>query len=801
MATYRGTHMAFGAPGIEPRWTAGDKGGVGTAYSASSRLWYTIARGIVTELYYPTVDRPQIRDLQLLFTDGETFFHEEKRHLKYEMERLECSLGYRVRGTDPDGRYTFTKEIISDPHLPCLIVRCKIEGDEAVVGKMKAYVLCSPHIDGAGRHNNAHVIEVGGRQILAAERNNRWLTLWSTSRFSKLSCGYVGFSDGWRDLSDNYRMDWEFDCALDGNVALTGEIDIAQNREFTLALSFGEGLHSAVTTLLQVINEPYESNYARFVEQWQRPQKTLLPLAAASGDGGHLYQTSFNLLLAHEDKNYQGAVIASLSIPWGETKGDEDGLGGYHLVWTRDMVQSATALLAAGNTKTPQKANWYLAASQQPDGSFPQNFWINGEPYWHGIQLDELAFPVILIYRLVKAKLLGSLSVNTAVRAIAFLILQGPVSRQERWEEVGGYSPSTLAAIITSLICAATMAREHDRSEPALFLEEYADYLVTHLEEWTVTNTGTLLPDVKRHFIRVLPVPPGGAPTRGTLESASIDIANLPPGTRSNYPAKEIVDPGFLELVRFGVIRPNDPLIEDSLRVVDSVCKVDTPAGPVWRRYNHDGYGQGDEGQPFTDSGVGRAWPLLTGERAHYELAAGRDPKPYLRTMEALATSTGMLTEQVWDAPDLPSAHMEFGKPTGAAMPLMWAHAEYIKLLRSTTDGKVFDIVPEVVARYQDSNFQRTAVDFWSFSHPTPEINAGRTLRIVAARPFQLRWTANDWQGQTDALSQTVMRGLESLDIPVPSTQRDSIYFTFRWLETQAWEGRNFSVLVHPAAS
>jgi glucoamylase len=801
MATFRGTRIAFGAPGIEPRWTAGDKYGVGTAYSASSRLWFTIARGIVTEIYYPTVDRPQIRDFQLLFTDGESFFHEERRHLKCQMERIDCSLGYRIRSVDPEGRYTLIKEIVSNPHLPCLLVNCKIEGDETVLKKLNVYVLCAPHIDGAGRHNNAHVIEVAGRQILAAERSNRWLTVGSTSNFSKLSCGYVGFSDGWQDLSGNYKMDWEFDCALDGNVALTGQIDVAHNREFTLALSFGEGLHSSITTLLQVLNEPFSEHSDRFIEQWRRPQRGLMPIEASSGDGGHLYRTSFNLLLAHEDKNYQGAMIASLSIPWGESKGDEDGIGGYHLVWTRDMVHSATGLFAAGNTKTPRKAIFYLAASQQPDGSFAQNFWINGEAYWHGIQLDELAFPIILIYRLVKSDLLGPFSVNTGVRAIAFLALQGPATRQERWEEVGGYSPSTLAAIITSLICAATMARDRHRPGPAQFLEEYADYLVANLEDWTVTHSGSLLPGVKRHFVRAYPIGAGEAARRGSLDSATIRIANLPPGARSEFPANQIVDPGFLELVRYGILRPNDPLVEDSLRVIDAVCKVDTPYGPVWRRYNNDGYGQGEKGEPFQEYGVGRAWPLLTGERGHYELAAGRDPMPYLRTMERLATPTGMLTEQIWDAPDLPSAHMVFGKPTGAAMPLMWAHAEYIKLLRSAHDGKVFDLVPEVAARYQDPNRELTTVDFWCFNHPTPEMDAGHTLRILAAHPFHLRWTTSEWQEYSDTHSGAVIRGLDYVDIQVPRSQSVPVRFTFFWTSRQVWEGRDFSVAVHSRES
>src|SRR2546425_2807078 len=150
MALYRGDHNAFGQPGIKPRWTHGDKQGVGTAYSASSRLWFTIWQGIVTELYFPTVDRPQIRDLQYLVTDGETFFHDEVRHLKSKVERLESALGYCVQSADPEGRYTLEKEIITDPHLPCLLQRTRVTGDPQFVSRLKLYALCAPHLNGGG---------------------------------------------------------------------------------------------------------------------------------------------------------------------------------------------------------------------------------------------------------------------------------------------------------------------------------------------------------------------------------------------------------------------------------------------------------------------------------------------------------------------------------------------------------------------------------------------------------------------------------------------------------------------------
>jgi glucoamylase len=217
----------------------------------------------------------------------------------------------------------------------------------------------------------------------------------ATVPFARLSCGYVGRSDGWTDLADNFQMDWEVDHALDGNVALTGELDLQGRHTFTLGLALGDGLYSAATTLFQALGLTFKEQRRQYIQQWDRVCQWILPLEKVSGDGGNLYHGSYSLLMAHEDKTYPVALIASLSIPWGEAKGDED-MGAYLLVWTRDMVNSATGLLAAGNTETPFRGLVYLATSQQPDGGFPQNFWISGEPYWRGIQLDQVAFPILL---------------------------------------------------------------------------------------------------------------------------------------------------------------------------------------------------------------------------------------------------------------------------------------------------------------------------------------------------------------------------------------------------------------------
>ncbi len=788
---------AFGGPGIPPRWTHASKDGVGTAYASSSRLWFTIWNGVVTEVYYPTVDRPQLRDFQFLITDGESFFHEEKRHLRSMTERLSHHvLGYRITNSDPEGRYSIVKEVLSDPHLPCLLVNTTLSGEESFLQRLRLYALCAPHLGMGGWGNNARVVEIAGRNILTAEKDGIWLALAATVPFSRLSCGYVGQSDGWTDLASDYRMKWEFGRATDGNIALTGELDLGDRREFTMGLAFGDGLHNAATTLLESLATPFAEHRERYANQWNRSCRRILPLEKAASDGGDLYHGSYSLLLAHEDKTYPGAFIASLSIPWGESKSDDDR-GGYHLVWTRDMVNTATGLLAAGNTETPLRALIYLAVSQHADGGFSQNFWIDGEPYWRGVQLDEVAFPILLAWRLQRKGGLGNFDPYPMVmRAASYLILHGPATQQERWEEISGYSPSTIASNIAALICAASFAREQGDGAAAIFLEEYADFLERHVEAWMVTTQGTLVPGSPRHYIRIHPVDVGDPcpvedPNRGVLA-----LANRPPGSRWRFPGKEIVDGGFLELVRYGIRKADDPVVVDSLRVLDAVLKVDTPEGPCWRRYNNDGYGQREDGGSFTGFGKGRAWPLLTGERGHYELAAGRDPGPYLRAMERFASPTGLLPEQVWDEPDRPDLHMYLGRPTGSARPLMWAHAEYVKLLRSVADGAVFDLVPEVAARYLSRNRECKPLEIWKHNRQVRAVKAGDILRIQAGAPFLLHWTLDDWGATENSHSTPTSLGIEYLDINILPRQGGRIRFTFFWTDAGSWEGRDFEVAV-----
>jgi glucoamylase len=782
---------------MQPGWTHSNKTGIGTAYSTSSRLWFTLWKGIVTEVSFPTIDRPQLRDVQYLISDGKSFFHDEKRHLTFDVERIsDAALGYRCTNADPAGRYTIVKDVIADPHLSCLLQRTRISApDAAFLETLHVYALCAPHLEVGGYGNTGYVKTVNGKRVLMANKGATWMAMAATVPFARTSCGFVGTSDGWTDLHDNFQMDWSFDTATDGNVALTGEVDLSATKEFTLAVAFGDTEHNAIATLMQSLSLPFDYQLSAYNQQWETAFAGLSDLAAHSFDEGDLYRRSCSLLLAHEDKDYPGALIASLSIPWGEVKGDED-TGGYHLVWTRDLVNSVFALVAAGEVHTALRALIFLAVSQHDDGGFAQNFWVNGDAYWNATQLDEIAFPVMLAWQLHQLNALAGFDPSEMVRKGArFLIRNGPVTQQERWEEASGYSPATLASNIVALTGAAALFKRLGDASTAGFIQDHADYLEDHIEEWTVTTTGSL--GDGPYYMRILPELVGQENPAEDKESRVLSIANRAPGEADTFPARDVVDGGFLDLVRRGIRAPDDPVVLNTLKIVDAVLKVETPAGPMWHRYNHDGYGQQRDGGSFTSYGVGRAWPLLTGERGHYEVAAGRSPAPYLRTLEMLASKSCLLCEQAWDEADIPERYMRLGEPTGSAMPLMWAHAEYVKLLRSAADGNIFDQVPEVAERYLPAGVTKKKMEVWNFNRRVRFMRPGEMLRIICDARFRLRWSADDWVTVHDTDSQANALDIDYVDLTeLTTTAAMVIDFTFFWLDANRWEGCNYTVAV-----
>ncbi|MGI8654833.1 MAG: glucan 1,4-alpha-glucosidase [Pyrinomonadaceae bacterium] len=787
---------AFGHPGIEPRWTSSSKEGVGTALADASPVWFTLAYGILNEIYFPRVDCANTRDAQYLITDGRSFFHEEKRDLEHHLEYADArSLAFRQTNSDRGGRYRIVKETITDSRAPVVLVHTRYEPLFPEAEHYKIYALVAPHVGNQGMNNNGRVLEIDGRVCLTAERSGTALAVVASVPFRKTSCGFAGASDGWADLHDNLKMDWEFATATNGNIALTGELDTAQQREWTLAIGFGANPEEASRAAIDSLERGWQKARDEYVSAWRAYCGGLTDLSAESSDGGRTYYTSAMILRAHEDRQHKGAICASLSIPWGEIAGDQN-MGGYHLVWPRDLCHSAMAALAAGDGELPISVLRYLASIQLPGGGMPQNCWVDGEPYWTGIQLDESAFPIMLAWRLEQENLLGDFDPYPMVKAGASYILRrGPTSPQERWEEDAGLSPSTLAAEIGALVCAAEMARKRGEHQIAELCLRASDYWASNIEEWTYATNSSLLEGHAESYVRIESIDPDDLETERDPNTGIVQIRNRPAG-ETGFPVYDIVDGGFLELTRYGIRAAHDHHILESLKVYDAVLKTETPCGPCWHRYNHDGYGQKADGEPFDGTGVGRAWPLLTGERAHYELAAKQNVAVYVRAMECFANAGAMIPEQVWDTRDIPEKSMYNGRPTGSAMPLVWAHAEYIKLLRSKRDRKIFDMIEPVRARYIEQQV-KSDLQVWLFNHKLRTGRSSKTLRIELIAPAHLRWTVDEWKNVHDIDLIADGLGLYSHEFaPGELKAGETLKFTFYWTEAARWEGRDFSIAI-----
>jgi glucoamylase len=317
--------------------------------------------------------------------------------------------------------------------------------------------------------------------------------------------------------------------------------------------------------------------------------------------------------------------------------------------------------------------------------------------------------------------------------------------------------------------------------------------LSAHLEEWTVTTQGDLVEGFPRHYLRINPTDPQAPDPHADPNTTMLEIAN----GGGLHPSRNVVGGDFLHLVRFGIRSASDRIVRDSIEVIDRVIKRDLPQGPAWYRYNHDGYGQKDDGSAFDGTGVGRCWPILTGERGHYELAAGRDPMPFIKSLEHFANEGGMITEQVWDANDLPNARMKRGAPTGAAMPLCWSHAEYISLVRSRHDGVCFDRVEPAFQRYVAKPVGSDH-EIWSLRHPLRRIARGKILRIILAAQAIIVWSRDDW-AHTHRSKMRHQRELDLwfADLPTDEWAAGSMFtFTCHWEDEQRWAGQNWQVSV-----
>jgi glucoamylase len=668
---------APGAPGSIPTWTPGSKDAVGTATSTDSKVWFTLQGGILTEVYYPRLDTADVRSLEFAVSDGKTVWI-ESRDMIHSIARIdENSLSYRQTSTDPGGHFQIDKIYATDPHHDTLLIDVGFSGSPSY----SLYVLYDPAL------NNFGYGDTGSTQndVLLAEKSGVASALLSSTGLTQMTNGFAGVSDAYTDLLLHRQFTWSYARAENGNIIQAAKL---AGSHLTLALAFGATATAAVASARASLQSGFPAINADYAKGWHDYARTLRPV------NDQRYARQFRLaamtLKAHEDKTFRGAMIASMSIPWGfAVNADAPGVGGYHLVWARDLYEIATAMLIAGDRPAADRALDYLFNVQQkPDGSFPQNSWLDGKPYWTALQMDENAYPIILAWQLNRN------DANTWLHHIRpeaeFILAKGPATQQERWEETPGYSPSTIAAEIAGLVCAADIARNNNATADADRYLKTADNWAANLENWMVTTTGHLggPQAAKGYYIRI-------DNNTDPNDGYQLDVRN----GGGTWDERDIVDAGFLELVRLGIRPPDDPNIDRSVAVIDATIRVETPAGPSFHRYNHDGYGEPLFGGAWLGHGIGRIWPIFTGERGEYEVARGRDASTYLDAMANFANDGGMIPEQIWDEADPTQSHFVFGAGTGSATPLAWSMAQFIRLVAAVEAQRIVE-QPSIVATH-----------------------------------------------------------------------------------------------------
>jgi glucoamylase len=729
--------LAPNAPGKDAQWATAGKEGVGTSATLESKVWFTLAQGVMTEVYYPDVTVANVHLLQFVVVNPlkEKVETEKDDAITSVFTGNSQSLTFSQTTKAKNGDWRIEKIYTTDPKRHTLMITIwflpKVKG-------LKLYVYYDPSLNNSGMHDTAW----NEKDALVARDEDKFSALISKGGFDEMTNGFYQVNDGLEQLKLNGKILKPYARAENGNVVQLAHLrnpvkdpkmnilekeSLPKNSDeagvYTISLGFGKTKAEAVDNAQSSLNRGFYKCLEEYEAGWQNYLRTIQSnIPNFKSDSSKEWQFNFAamLLKAHEDKTHRGANIASLSIPWGGDKNaNENTVGGYHLVWSRDLYHVATAFMALGDKDAAIRAlNFLFKVQQKPDGSFPQNSFLDGKPFWGSLQLDEVAYPLILAYQL---RLFDKATwENHVKRAADFLVKTGPKTPQERWEEKSGFSPSTIAAEIAGLVCAAHIAKLNGDESSAVIYLATADDWARKVEMWTTTTNGKY--GDGNYYIRLT--------DNGKPDALEKTVLNNNGGT---FIENEIVDAGFLELVRLGIKSPDDPLIVKSLKVVDEVIKVNTPNGEGFYRYNHDGYGEMDDGRRWNwdgkYTGKGRLWALLSGERGQYELALSdfyrnqakfdsnvtRGEFAFFQKVQAtkrfdamvgFAGEGYMIPEQVWDRKETPSAdrqfvpELKFGEKTGSAAPLAWSMAQFIRLAVNLQAGKNLDTPDIVYSRY-----------------------------------------------------------------------------------------------------
>jgi glucoamylase len=738
---------APGGPGAKPRWSSSAKTAVGTTAQRSSRVWFTLGQGVLNEVYYPDIDLANTRMARFLVADGEDFFSDEANDAHHTAIALATGVpGYRIVSLCKRGRYKLTKEFIADPARDVILMDVTFEPlDDS---NLQLYYSVEPHLADQGAGNSAWAGTYQGIHMLFAARLDVALSLHASVPFLQTTCGFIGKNDGYTQLKENRKLTSLYNQATDGNIGLCGELDWKLNGgRLLLALAFGHYPAEAGQQARAGVLADYEASRQAFIQRWQKVQSELLDLHIPKGSAHDLYRVSTAVLRAHESKHFPGAFIASLSLPWGFSKGDKD-TGGYHVLWPRDLCETAMGLMACGDFDAGRRALFYLACIQKHDGSWSQNVWLDGTEHWPAVQMDGIAMPILLADQLRRAGELKADAWPMIRRAARFLVRIGPVTGQDRWEALSGYSTFTMAVEIAALLAAADFADLAQEAEEAEFLRLTADAWNDAVDTLTYA-TGTELAKqsgVGGYYVRITPE---GAIEKPELNRLWLTLANHKPLT-GHHRAVDVVSPDALALVRFGLRSAHDPRLQSTVKVIDASLQRQMTTGVGWIRSTDDGYGEHEDGSPYDGTGIGHCWPLLAGERGHFAVAAGDlcAAEELLKVISQQTSECGMIPEQVWSAPDIPGHSLFNGHPAGSGMPLAWAHAEYLKLLRSLHEQAVWDMPPQTVKRYQVDQI-KSRFEIWTEQSPRHWVSPNRNLRMDFAEPAHISWNVDDRSVET----------------------------------------------------
>jgi glucoamylase len=729
---------ALDGPGALSHFDLARKDCLGTARNPTSKVWYTVAGGVLSDVYYPTVDNTNVETLQYIVSDGATFTDLQTRDMTYTVRALDPSgMTCRVTASAKSGRYQIVTDYLTDPDRSSVVLHTTFRPLLGSRADYRLYVRFDATVNGngGGGPDNAgadsgvvdtttgHPVPVASDVNTATIAANRdyaqpvYAALRPSTPFTQVTSGFAGTgSDGLVQLDADRALIAIHDSAAAGNLVQTAQVDLSQGPELTLALGFGASQPEAVgtagatlSTSLDRLMDRYTAGWAAYDGRLRSPGNAFKGLPAASRHAlTRSYYLSANVLKASEDKTFPGAIVASLASPWGQAVAAGSAtltyFGSYREVFSRDLYETFTGLLLDGDLTTARDTVRFLFERQQlPDGSMPRNSLVNGKPApdTFGTQLDEVTYPILMA---LQAGITDKAFYQAHIkRAADFAISHGPSFGAERWEEQSGFSPSTIAAEVAGLVAAATIADQAGDQASARVYRGVADDFQRSVKRWTVTTNGPKSP--QPYFIRL-------SKTGDPNAAITYNVGNGGP----TLDQRAVIDAGFLELTRLGLFRADDPDVVRSLPVVDATIRSETVSGPGWHRYNGDGYGDGNlDGHPWapTDQGNGHLWPALAGERAEHEIATGRQATALglADAMRRFAGGVGLIPEQDWENPDLaPSpfgtppevASIGFsnGQPAGSAAPLTWSAAQFVRLVRDLDARRLLEQPAQTVGRY-----------------------------------------------------------------------------------------------------